>query len=257
MSPVFRTEYREVLVRYALQVDLRWRRAYGPDFVCCTPDARRPIFQLRAGVDFFVTGIDGTGTLLRTIYSSSVEGAARHEQERKPVKCEASDNTVAGKATWISGLLLPTILLTPPNPRSHASDPMYVRYPCAATMKVSFSLNKAKTTSTGVAPSLKQPAAFASLADDEPIDAAPTASSSKPSLASNRALAAQAAAPRIPKAQQKRIDAEKQVDASVYDYDEVWERMQDAKARLKELKEKESKERQVSNHAFLFLKNKH
>ncbi|KAH8116977.1 coiled-coil domain-containing protein 55-domain containing protein [Phellopilus nigrolimitatus] len=110
-------------------------------------------------------------------------------------------------------------------------------------MKVSFSLNKSKPAA-GSAPSLKQPAAFASLGDDEPLDAAPTASgsSSKGATKVNKTLAAQAA-PRLSKAQQKRIEAERRVDASVYEYDEVWDRMQAAKARQKEKKEVETLER--------------
>ncbi|THH12026.1 hypothetical protein EW145_g263 [Phellinidium pouzarii] len=113
-------------------------------------------------------------------------------------------------------------------------------------MKVSFSLNKTKAaTAPGNAPPLRQPAAFASLGDDEPIDAAPTASGSGSKAASvktNRALAVQAG-PRISKAQKKRIEEEKLVDTTVYEYDEVWDKMQAAKARQKERKEVESQER--------------
>ncbi|KAI5123368.1 hypothetical protein M0805_001789 [Coniferiporia weirii] len=118
-------------------------------------------------------------------------------------------------------------------------------------MKVSFSLNKAKpataATTTGNAPPLRQPAAFASLGDDEPLDAAPTASGSGSRAAGvkgNRALAAQAqVAPRLSRAQQKRLEAEKLVDRTVYEYDEVWDTMQAAKARQKEHKEVETQER--------------
>ncbi|KAL5511254.1 hypothetical protein ACEPAH_4469 [Sanghuangporus vaninii] len=103
-------------------------------------------------------------------------------------------------------------------------------------MKVSFSLNKSKTTTPGEAPSLKQPKAFASLEDDEPIDAAPTASSSKSATTNvNRALVAQAV-PKVSKVQQKRTEAAMKVDDTVFQYDEVWERMQAAKEKQKQLK---------------------
>ncbi|KAF5315597.1 hypothetical protein D9611_004718 [Ephemerocybe angulata] len=45
------------------------------------------------------------------------------------------------------------------------------------------------------------------------------------------------------KAMRKRIEAEKQVDSTVYEYDEVWDRMQVAKQKAKEAKEVESLER--------------
>ena len=116
-------------------------------------------------------------------------------------------------------------------------------------MKVSFSLaKKSSTTSTnaraaGAAPPLRQPAAFASL-DDEPVDAAPTASTSTRNLNANKALAAQAAGlTGMSKALKKKIEKEQNVDSSVYQYDEVWDRMQEAKAREKEKKEIEAKER--------------
>ena len=116
------------------------------------------------------------------------------------------------------------------------------------SMSVSFSLKKAKpeaSTATGPALSLKKPTAFASLDDDEPIDAAPTASlSNAKATSANRALANQAS--KLSRAQQKVADEAKKVDASVYEYDEVWDNMQAAKARQKAMKEAESQERKVS-----------
>ena len=84
---------------------------------------------------------------------------------------------------------------------------------------------------------------FASLDDDEPIDAAPTASSSGGGTDANKRLAAQSSG--VSKALKKRIEAEKLVDQSVYEYDEVWDRMQEVKARQKEKKEVEALERKV------------
>ena len=117
-------------------------------------------------------------------------------------------------------------------------------------MKVSFSLNKSKA-SLGTSPSLNKPTSFASLDDDEPIDAAPTASrkvngsSSSNHLDANRALAAQAAQTKMSKLQKKRLEKEKEVDSTVYEYDEVWDRIQEAKERQREVKEEEAKERKV------------
>ena len=112
-------------------------------------------------------------------------------------------------------------------------------------MKVSFSLaGKAKpSASTTPTPTLKQPKAFGSLEDDEPIDAAPTASTSK-NVDVNKQLAAQSFG--MTKTMKKKIEAEMKVDETVYEYDEVWDKMQEAKLRQKEKKEVESKERKVS-----------
>ncbi|TDL24784.1 hypothetical protein BD410DRAFT_785494 [Rickenella mellea] len=147
-------------------------------------------------------------------------------------------------------------------------------------MKVSFSLSgaKAKSSAVGAAPPLKQPTAFASLDDDEHVDAAPTsaASSSRGRLDVNKKLVAQRGTFKVPKlpklhdtddvemkdgedessagqeeaeeakmskALRKRIEEEKRVDQTVFEYDEVWDKMQEAKLRQKEAKAVESKER--------------
>ncbi|KZT09444.1 uncharacterized protein LAESUDRAFT_646838 [Laetiporus sulphureus 93-53] len=110
-------------------------------------------------------------------------------------------------------------------------------------MKVSFSLAKSKAKAAkpvGDAPSLKRSAAFASLDDDEPVDAAPTASqSSKTEL--NKKLVAQKV--EISKTTKKRMEEEMKIDATVFEYDEVWDRMQEAKQRQKEAKETDVKQR--------------
>ena len=114
-------------------------------------------------------------------------------------------------------------------------------------MKVSFSLNKPKPTPGDAPPTLKQPKSFGSLDDDEPIDAAPTASSSKAATTNvNKALAAQAATQKVSKVQQKRADAAMKVDETVFQYDEVWEKIQAAKERQKQMKNLEAQERKVS-----------
>lgn len=131
-------------------------------------------------------------------------------------------------------------------------------------MKVSFSLkSKAAAASSskpvGDAPSLKKPVAFASLEDDEPVDAAVTAiAGSSSSVPANKRLIAQNVG--MSKALQRQIEEEKKVDATVFEYDEVYDKMQEAKARQKAAKEVDSKERKVrliwtfNGLVFLFLR---
>ncbi|KAJ7452380.1 coiled-coil domain-containing protein 55-domain containing protein [Mycena galericulata] len=109
-------------------------------------------------------------------------------------------------------------------------------------MKLSFSLAKPKAAPAAPPPSLKRSAAFALGDDDEPIDAAPTASSSiDNSTAANKKLLAQNV--QSSRTMQKRMEAEKRVDSTVYEYDEVWDKMQESKLRQKEAKELASKDR--------------
>ncbi|KAI0093865.1 coiled-coil domain-containing protein 55-domain containing protein [Irpex rosettiformis] len=114
-------------------------------------------------------------------------------------------------------------------------------------MKVSFSLKSKATAPSsskplGDAPSLKKPVAFASLEDDEPVDAAATAASgSSTKISANKQLIAQNVG--MSKALKRQIEEEKKVDATVFEYDEVWDKMQEAKARQKVVKEADSKER--------------
>ena len=109
-------------------------------------------------------------------------------------------------------------------------------------MKLSFSLTKAATKSVGNAPSLKRPAAFGSLeddtTDDNPIQSARNGGTGNSDLVVRNIQSSKSA--------QKRMEKEQQIDATVYQYDEVWDSIQDAKARQKDVKEQESKERKVS-----------
>ncbi|TFK76409.1 hypothetical protein BDN72DRAFT_885164 [Pluteus cervinus] len=106
-------------------------------------------------------------------------------------------------------------------------------------MKLSFSLNKPKAAaSTG---SLKRPAPFGLDGDDDITDAAPTASASDKNAASNKKLLAQNV--EMSKSMKKKMEAEKRVDETVFEYDEVWDKMQQAKQRQKEAKELDSKQR--------------
>ena len=110
-------------------------------------------------------------------------------------------------------------------------------------MKVSFSLKGKATKPVGEAPSLKRSAAFAALDDDEPIDAAPTATGEKGKAAANKQFIAQSV--EMSKSMKKKLEEEKRVDSTVFEYDEVWDKMQQAKLKQKEAKEAESKERKV------------
>jgi hypothetical protein len=106
-------------------------------------------------------------------------------------------------------------------------------------MKLSFSLPKPPnpaTKSVGDAPPLKRPANFGTLDDD-------SLPSTRTGKAGNGDLVAQNI--QISKAAKKRMEKEQQIDATVYEYDEVWDSMQDAKARQKEIKERDSSERKV------------
>lgn len=114
-------------------------------------------------------------------------------------------------------------------------------------MKLSFSLAKPKPAAPP-APSLKRPAPFGLEDDIDTIDAAPTASSSNRDTTTNKKLLAHNV--EASKTMRKRMDAEKKVDETVYEYDEVWDKMQEAKLRQKEAKEVDSKLRKVCQHLF-------
>jgi coiled-coil domain-containing protein 55 len=107
-------------------------------------------------------------------------------------------------------------------------------------MKVSFALhNKPKAPSTT---SLRPPAAFSSVGDDEPVDAAPTIFDHHNAAANKKLLVQNVEGS---KSMRKRIEAEKKVDETVYQYDEVWDRIQEAKQRQKDVKDADAKERKV------------
>lgn len=114
-------------------------------------------------------------------------------------------------------------------------------------MKLSFAL-KPKEKPVGAAPSLKKPAAFSSFDDEEPVDAAATSCTSRNAVPNKKLIAQNVESS---KAMKKRMEAEKLVDATVYDYDGVYDRMQEAKARQKEAKEADVKERKVSSHGLI------
>ncbi|KAJ7582673.1 coiled-coil domain-containing protein 55-domain containing protein [Mycena floridula] len=106
-------------------------------------------------------------------------------------------------------------------------------------MSIKFSLNKPKPATP--APSLKRPTAFASVDDDEPIDAAPTASSADKNVAANKKLLAQNVG--SSNSMKKRMEAEMKVDPTVYEYDSVWDNIEQSRQRQKEAKEIDSRER--------------
>jgi coiled-coil domain-containing protein 55 len=121
-----------------------------------------------------------------------------------------------------------------------------------SSMKLSISLAgaKPKAAPAGSAPPLTKPAAFGALEDDASADAdaAPTLGSSRPNVAAHKALLAQNAG--VSRTLRKRMDAERRVDETVYEYDEVYDKMQEAKERQKAAKDSESAERKVCRILF-------
>lgn len=103
-------------------------------------------------------------------------------------------------------------------------------------MKLSFSLaHKA-------AKPLPPPKPLASLGeDDETLDTATT--DNKEAAANKKLLALNVGSSQ---AAQKHMQKELMADPTVYQYDEVWDRMQDVKQRQKEAKEAEARLRKVS-----------
>ncbi|KXN89232.1 hypothetical protein AN958_05986 [Leucoagaricus sp. SymC.cos] len=107
-------------------------------------------------------------------------------------------------------------------------------------MRLSISLNKPKA-SAAPPPVLSRPSAFGSGEDDDTNDTPSTLPSSDGKTSVNKVMLAQNV--QASKTMRKKMEAEKQVDATVYEYDEVWDKMQEAKHNAKLAKEQESKER--------------
>ena len=112
-------------------------------------------------------------------------------------------------------------------------------------MKLSISLNKPKVSQN------KQPvfqrSAFGANAED---DLEPDAGIS--------AKGPVAHAAETSKAMQKRMNAEKRVDSTVYEYDEVWDKIQEAKQRQQAAKEADVTARKVcSNSSCCFVHQIH
>lgn len=110
-------------------------------------------------------------------------------------------------------------------------------------MKLSFSLAKPKAPAPP--PTVSRPSAFGDGDDDDATGSPSTLPSSNSKTSVNKIVLAQNV--QASKAMKKRIEAEKQVDETVYEYDEVWDKMQEAKLKAKMAKESESKERKVPN----------
>ncbi|KAH6918544.1 Ccdc55 protein [Coprinopsis sp. MPI-PUGE-AT-0042] len=94
-------------------------------------------------------------------------------------------------------------------------------------MKLSFSMKPAKKEAPIAQAPPPKPSLFSAAEEDDAADAPPP-------------LAYKVEAS---KAMQKRIEKEKAVDSTVYDYDEVWERMQEVKEKQKAAKAIEAVER--------------
>jgi len=113
-----------------------------------------------------------------------------------------------------------------------------------STMKVSFSLARKPDAPSSF--QLKKPPAPAQKpslfnADDDDGDSlAPD-----PTTTKKNGIGIQTVSAETSKAQKKRELAEMAVDSTVYQYDEVWDKLQMAKQKVKEAKVAETKERKV------------
>ena len=114
----------------------------------------------------------------------------------------------------------------------------------SATMKVSFSLAKKPETPSPFqlkkppAPAQK-PSLFNADDDDDETSLAPDPKTNK------NGIGIQTVSAETSKAQKKRELSEMAVDSTVYQYDEIWDKMQVAKQKVKEAKMVESKERKA------------
>lgn len=124
--------------------------------------------------------------------------------------------------------------------------------------KLSFSFGKAKPkTATPVAkPSplnLAKPAAFESGDDDEELNG--EASSSTRTNVHQKLQSTSTAGGSLSRAAKKKLQQEVLVDPTVYEYDEVYDRMKEAELRAKAIKEDEAAVRKVCTWVY-FLPRK-
>lgn len=111
-------------------------------------------------------------------------------------------------------------------------------------MKLSISLNKPKVVQH---PSpIKRPSAF-SLADDGDTEDSGLSGKShgKTEPLAHNVYSSQA--------MKRRMEAEKRVDKTVFEYDEVWDKMQEAKQRQQASKEADANLRKVASVAIFIL----
>ena len=106
-------------------------------------------------------------------------------------------------------------------------------------MKLSFSLNSTKNAKSSVpvpAPPISKASAFGSLEDDDAASAEPLAGG-KPSVST--------LAGSLSRTQKLRLEKEKEVDPTVFEYDEVYDQMKEAQLRAKQAKEDNPEARKV------------
>jgi len=108
-----------------------------------------------------------------------------------------------------------------------------------------FSFALPKTKPAAPLPPPKSAAVFSAL-DDDTLDAAPTASTDNKSVAVNKRLAVQTSTS-ISRTTRRKLEEEQKVDKSVFEYDEVYDRMKEAEERAKEKKNADAQERKVSS----------
>lgn len=119
-------------------------------------------------------------------------------------------------------------------------------------MKVSFSLTKKPETPSPF--QLKKPSAPTQKPSLFNVDDNDDEDSLVPDSKANKknGIGIQTVSAESSKAQKKRELAEMDVDSTVYQYDEIWDKMQVAKQKVKETKMAESKERKVRPVALSF-----
>src|SRR5258708_3122111 len=121
--------------------------------------------------------------------------------------------------------------------------------------KLSFAFGKPKPKeNTNSAPSLRKPVAFGSLDDDDTPDAAPTAPNPRSSTRHPaRNMPASTSASSLSRAAKNKMEKELSVDSTVYEYDEVYDQMKEAQARVKAAKAAEDVERKVGalHHTYI------
>jgi coiled-coil domain-containing protein 55 len=112
-------------------------------------------------------------------------------------------------------------------------------------MKLSFSLHSSKKAGSAVsapASSLSRPPAFGPLEDDDASDA--SVRDMNRNLA-GRNVSLSTFGGSLSRTQKQKLEKEKDVDPTVYEYDEVYDQMKEAQMKAKQVKEDDPEARKV------------
>jgi len=122
------------------------------------------------------------------------------------------------------------------------------------TPKLSFSFKaKPKPKATPVIP--PQRPAFTALDDDQVEEDTTVPNPGRPGVVKPKSLVPTQAI--ITKAMKREMEEQKKVDATVYQYDEVYDRLKEADRLAQLAKEEEAKIRQVYCHLSLYIRKEH